>query len=227
MAPQPSEGDIISNRQNVILAKSQRLIASWLPPPANDEPAKSKTEEEIEKEEQEMFTPVPELYVCDQESHLRAKIPEDVLDGDLKRQKLTSNDVLRKQLLGKDLARLQNKSGRGQGDPRGLEGTLPVGSKPRPAPAKRKEDDISSDDEGGRSGLGKKRPRKMEATEDGQGIEVNAQEDRKLAHIGSENGHHSKKPRSYLDEVLAQKQKKHKTKKKRKANQMGDATEEG
>lgn len=59
----PSEADIIFNRASVALAKSQRLIASWLPPPTASELAKAKTEEEIEKEEQEMFTPIPELYV--------------------------------------------------------------------------------------------------------------------------------------------------------------------
>lgn len=63
ISPIPSEADIIFNRASVALAKSQRLIASWLPPPTASELAKAKTEEEIEKEEQEMFTPIPELYV--------------------------------------------------------------------------------------------------------------------------------------------------------------------
>ena len=55
-----SEADIIFNRANVALAKSQRLIASWLPPPTEEELRNAKTEEEIEKEEAELFTPVPE-----------------------------------------------------------------------------------------------------------------------------------------------------------------------
>ena len=58
-----SEADIIFNRASVALAKSQRLIASWLPPPTSSELANAKSEEEIEREEQEIFTPVPELYV--------------------------------------------------------------------------------------------------------------------------------------------------------------------
>lgn len=66
MAPQPSEADIIFNRANVALAKSQRLVASWLPPRTEDEIKNAKTEEETEKEEQELFTPMPELYVCGQ-----------------------------------------------------------------------------------------------------------------------------------------------------------------
>lgn len=65
MAPQPSEADILFNRANVALAKSQRLVASWLPPLTQEEIKNARTEEEIEKEEQELFTPVPELYVCE------------------------------------------------------------------------------------------------------------------------------------------------------------------
>lgn len=63
MAPRPSEADVIFNRANVALAKSQRLVASWLPPRTEAELQSSKSEEQIEKEEQELFTPVPELYV--------------------------------------------------------------------------------------------------------------------------------------------------------------------
>ena len=58
-----SEADIIFNRANVALAKSQRLIASWLPPRTEEELRNAKTEMEIEKEEEEMFTPMPELLV--------------------------------------------------------------------------------------------------------------------------------------------------------------------
>jgi len=58
-----SEADVIFNRASVALAKSQRLIASWLPPKSEEERRNEKTEEEKEREEQEIFTPVPELYV--------------------------------------------------------------------------------------------------------------------------------------------------------------------
>lgn len=56
-----SEADIIFNRANVALAKSQRLIASWLPPRTEEELRNAKSDEQIEKEEAELFTPVPEL----------------------------------------------------------------------------------------------------------------------------------------------------------------------
>jgi len=59
----PSEADIIFNKANVALAKSQRLLASWLPPRKPEELQNTKTEEELEREEREMFVPMPETYV--------------------------------------------------------------------------------------------------------------------------------------------------------------------
>lgn len=61
-----NEADIIFNRANVALARSQRLVASWLPPVADDEKSKDETESEkaeLQKLEDEIFTPVPERYV--------------------------------------------------------------------------------------------------------------------------------------------------------------------
>jgi hypothetical protein len=62
-----NEADIIFNRANVALARSQRLVASWLPPPAADEKQKGEISEaeqaELQRQEDEMFTPVPERYV--------------------------------------------------------------------------------------------------------------------------------------------------------------------
>ena len=54
---EPSEADIIFNRASLALAKSQRLIESWLPPKSA---ADIKTEEQLEAEEREIFTVVPE-----------------------------------------------------------------------------------------------------------------------------------------------------------------------
>ena len=59
----PSEADIVFNRASVALAKNQRLIASWLPPRTAAELSSAKTVEEFEREEEEMFAPVPELLV--------------------------------------------------------------------------------------------------------------------------------------------------------------------
>ena len=55
-----NESDIILNRANVALARSQRLVASWLPEKTPDELANAKSEEELQREEDEIFTAVPE-----------------------------------------------------------------------------------------------------------------------------------------------------------------------
>ncbi|KAL8687699.1 MAG: hypothetical protein Q9224_005078, partial [Gallowayella concinna] len=165
MAPEPSEADIIFNRANVALAKSQRLVASWLPPRTAHDLQNAKTEEQLEKEEQEMFTPVPEVL------GLGATIPTDFKYGDVKRQKMSSNDLLRRQLLGKDHARLQSRSGHGQGGQRIVERSLLIGSKPRPIPVKRKGEEESSGDEGGRSSLGKKKRKKWVEIVDSEELE--------------------------------------------------------
>lgn len=59
-----NEADVIFNRANIALARSQRLVASWLPPKSEDELAEqTKSEEELQREEDEIFTAVPEKYV--------------------------------------------------------------------------------------------------------------------------------------------------------------------
>ncbi|KAL8750602.1 MAG: hypothetical protein Q9199_006962 [Rusavskia elegans] len=212
MTAHPSDADIIFNRANVALAKSQRLVASWLPPRTDDELKNAKTEEQIEKDEQEMFTPVPEML------GLGAKLPEDLKDWDLKRQKLSSNDQLRRQLLGKDHAKLRSKDSHDRTALRDAEPPLSIGSKPRPTPVKRGLEDENSDAEGGRASLGRKKvkkPAEAAGPEKDKCIEdaVNKEEP------GNERQatlKHSKKANNYLDEVLSKrKEKQHKAKKKK------------
>ena len=62
MSKDASEADIIFNRTNVALAKSRRLIASWLPPRTEDELQNAKYVEDIEKEEDKLFIHTPDLY---------------------------------------------------------------------------------------------------------------------------------------------------------------------
>lgn len=53
------DADVIFNRANVALARSQALIQSWLgPQDASDLPTKS--EEALQKEDDELFKPIPE-----------------------------------------------------------------------------------------------------------------------------------------------------------------------
>lgn len=112
-ASTPSDGDVIFNRASVALARSQRLVASWLSPRTAEESAQAKSEQELEKEDQETFKPVPELYASCLSSSISymlslyrlgvgAPLPEEIPDGSFKRSHLSSNDKLRKQLLGKN-----------------------------------------------------------------------------------------------------------------------------
>jgi Protein of unknown function (DUF3245) len=58
---EPSEADIVFNRANLALARHKKLVASWLPPLSKEEQTNEKSAEELEKEEEDMFAPVPEL----------------------------------------------------------------------------------------------------------------------------------------------------------------------
>ena len=144
---------------------------------------------------------------------LGATMPKD---GDVKRQDLSSNDKLRKQLLGKDFAKLYERSG--SGGKSGL-GVLPMGSKPRPTAAKRAVEN-DEEDEGGRSSLGKsKRRRKADkqgSDEAWDGTGTTKSVESNLEELVSR----PKKPSNYLDEVLADRERKKETK-KRKGNKKG------
>lgn len=62
MSTSKDEADVIFNRANVSLARSQRHIASWLPPVTSEELSNTKSEDQLQKEEDEIFTAVPEKY---------------------------------------------------------------------------------------------------------------------------------------------------------------------
>ncbi|KAL8995375.1 MAG: hypothetical protein Q9169_004883 [Polycauliona sp. 2 TL-2023] len=213
MTAQPSEADIIFNRANVALAKSQRLVASWLPPRTEDELKNSRTEEQIEKEEQEMFTPVPEVL------GLGAKLPDNPKDWDLKRQTLSSNDQLRRQLLGQDHAKLRARGGYEKPALTHVGPPTLVGSKPRPTTVKRGLEHDSSDEEGGRASLGRKKakkPAEVIKPEQAQSVEEDIKniEDGRNERQGT--GKHPARAKNYLDEVLSQKrEKKRKSKRKK------------
>lgn len=60
MSLSKSESDVVLNRANVALSRSQRLVASWLPQQTTEELSNPKTDEELQQEEDEIFTAVPE-----------------------------------------------------------------------------------------------------------------------------------------------------------------------
>ena len=62
MAISKAESDIFANKTNILLAKSQRQIASWLPPRTVTNELSVQPEEELEDGEGD-FSVAPELYV--------------------------------------------------------------------------------------------------------------------------------------------------------------------
>lgn len=58
-----SQADVIFNRASLALAKSQQLIASWLPPKQGEELKAPDSTEAVDEDDKEIFTPTPELYL--------------------------------------------------------------------------------------------------------------------------------------------------------------------
>lgn len=131
----PSTPDIaaVENRVAVALAKRERLIKSWTASTSRPRPP-PKTQEELDAEDTDLFRPEPANL------GLGAPIPKEFLDGDVKRRELSSNDRLRRLMLGK-------KPGLSASKPR--DGLEKAGS------VKRGLKEESSDEEEGRSALGK------------------------------------------------------------------------
>ncbi|KZF22788.1 hypothetical protein L228DRAFT_238696 [Xylona heveae TC161] len=237
-----SEADIVFNRANVALAKSQRLIASWLPPKTSDESANAKTEEDLDREEQEIFTPVPDQL------GLGAPLPKDVPDGAVKRRDLSSNEALRKRLLGKNANKIQSKSlpaVHGSSTPLPGKNTLAGNKKgdlSRSGPVHARYSAATSDDEddeGGRSSLGKSKKRATkseetipnlgskslpEAEDDESNEEGRASSKTQPSSVAQSTTSSVKRARAanFLDEMLAEKAQR--KKKKKNKNKQKEAT---
>ncbi|KAJ9216726.1 hypothetical protein DTO166G4_1572 [Paecilomyces variotii] len=208
MTTPTNEADVIFNRANIALARSQRLVASWLPPKSDEELAQqTKSEEELQREEDEIFTAVPEKL------GLGAPLPKATEDGSWNRTELSSNDKLRQQLMGKGFAKAMAAK------QRQLQQNInrrPEQGKAGAKSSARTENDGGDDDddeEEGRSALGNKK-RKVAATvvEDGANNEIAESKESSASTSGAESGRGKKKKKtgSYLDEVLSQRSKKKK-----------------
>lgn len=133
-----SAADVILNRTNVALARSQRLIQSWLPAletksggPAQDE------------DNDDDFVAESEIAGVGSKRPLE---DDGLPDGAFKRRKLASNDKLLESLLGKKAAQAHRKSQK----PASASVHAPSTAVPtRPPPQKRQDD--SEDEEDGRS----------------------------------------------------------------------------
>lgn len=118
-----------------------------------------------------------------------------------------ATEKLRKQMLGKKAAVSAGRNGMQQLS----------ASKPRPRPAKREEE--SDDEEGGRSGVGKRKekplPEQLEPST--EGAATGDKEDRGIAPptiVASSSVPAKKRGSSYLDQVLAERAAKRKKKRK-------------
>ncbi|KAL4937395.1 hypothetical protein BDV06DRAFT_232619 [Aspergillus oleicola] len=111
MHRQEGSTDIILNKANIALARSQRLVASWLPSELEtDSTDNAKTNAEIQMEEDEIFTAVPETL------GLGAPLPSKAADGSWNRAELDSNDALRRQLLGRNYKKVMAEKERTRKD---------------------------------------------------------------------------------------------------------------
>ncbi|OBW63810.1 MAG: Proline iminopeptidase [Aureobasidium pullulans] len=104
----PSDSDVIFNRANVALARSQRLVQSWLPTKSAQETVQSKSEQELLKEDEELFKSTPELL------GVGASAPDTDADPLLRKRPGANNDRLLEQLLGKKAARGHRASSKPQ-----------------------------------------------------------------------------------------------------------------
>ncbi|EEQ85445.1 hypothetical protein RJZ56_006880 [Blastomyces dermatitidis] len=217
MSVSASEADIVFNRANVALARSQRLVASWLPPKTAEEIANTKTEEELQREEDEIFTPVPDKL------GLGAPLPKSQQDGSSNRTELSSNEKLRKQLLGKNYKKFTP--------------SVPVtGSRPLPDTklkhhqrhqrAKPQPESDDDDEDEGRSSLGRNKRKRVRtgveggdevttttATKPAAGNHNDNGDDNQSDDGSAQRSTQRKKPVSYLDELLAERSKRRKKKK--------------
>ena len=152
-----------------------------------------------------------------------------VQEGDFRRQEVSSNDKLRKQLLGKELAKKYGHGKLRNGGIGNLE-SQHSSSKPRPQAPKRagqETDDGDGEDGTGRSSLGRTKrkrlqgdsPREHGKDEQG-GVDGPVGEGGEM-HLESDRS--KKQAKSYLDEVLEEKRRKKKKKKKNKHAGKGEA----
>ncbi|GAB7356455.1 hypothetical protein MBLNU459_g7222t1 [Dothideomycetes sp. NU459] len=91
-----SESDIYQNRANVARARSQAILQSWLP--ANHGVASAKTEDQVQKEDDDVFKVSPELF------GVGIDLPSSDHDSLTRRRTVGPNERLLEQLLGKKAA---------------------------------------------------------------------------------------------------------------------------
>ncbi|KAI7234713.1 hypothetical protein KC330_g4647 [Hortaea werneckii] len=148
---EPSEADVILNRTNVALARSQRLIQSWLPPKPSEESAV--TQLTPAEDDEEDFKGLDETAGIGSK---RKAEDEGLPDGALRRKKLGSNDKLLEQILGKKAAQQKKKQDASKNS---IKASLPAKQMPA-QPTKPQQPDSEEEEEEGRAAAFKSKKRK-------------------------------------------------------------------
>ncbi|GAB1741016.1 hypothetical protein NU219Hw_g6268t1 [Hortaea werneckii] len=235
---EPSEADVILNRTNVALARSQRLIQSWLPPKPSEESAAIQSPPAEDDEED--FKGLDETAGIGSK---RKAEEEGLPDGALRRKKLASNDKLLEQILGKKAAQQKKKQDAGKNS---IKASLPAKQTPA-QPPKPQQPDSEEEEEEGRAAAFKSKKRKANppvprpadppirdaGTQERADPEEETQKSHNAAHdaepqLANEKDTDDERPAkrktgSYLDELLSQKASK-KSKKKNKSKSAGAST---
>ncbi|KAL9129166.1 MAG: hypothetical protein Q9217_002306 [Psora testacea] len=205
-----TEYDVFVNQTNLDLARSQRMIASWLPPRDPNETESRKSDADWgEEDEKGYFVAEPEIL------GVGAKPP---LNTDVQLAEPSSNEKLRRQLLGKDYDKKRKRQ-----DDEAKNASL-AGSKARPlAPRNKVEEE--SEEEQGRSGLGKTRAKQDHEVEETRREMEEAYGVAPAKTIAKDNMRQQQTKvggYNYLDELLAEKARKKQRKKSRKRKGLAD-----
>jgi hypothetical protein len=223
MATSTSEADVILNRINVSLARSQRLINSWLPP-------KLESQDVEDNEDEEDFKSMTEIGGLGSKTAYAGY--DGLPDGAFQRQKLSSNDKLLEQLLGKKAAQARKKSQEAGKSMSTSKHAAPKQLTTRPKASR--EVDSEDDDEGGRAAAFKSKQQKKRSEQrsadaladdeqiDGSidvqsvaaAVDTDYRGSSNAASIDTEQKPAKRKATSYLDELLAQKANKKSKRKK-------------
>lgn len=224
-----AQADIIFNRTNVALARSQRLIASWLPPKPEADEHQASTNPTADEDED--FRGDSEIGGIGSRAQ---KDDSGLPEGAFKRRNPGANDKLLDSLLGKKAANAHRKAQAlaKSGMVQGQDAPKPI-VKEKP---KRSTQDSDSEEEGGRAAAFRSKRAKPsqpqpksndEDAEGGANVDTDTPEENESKAIvptfqppqepstaAKSNGR--KRPASYLDELLGAKANK-KNKKKNKS----------
>lgn len=131
----------IQARIDLAIARQDAIVKSWVDKFDTSKCAPSKTKEEIEAWDAELFNPMPSNL------GLGAPIPKEYLNGDINRKDISSNSKLRSLMMGKKA---------------GLQAAKPRDAEEKASSMKRGLKEDTSDEEEGRSNLGKSKKAKRE-----------------------------------------------------------------